>query len=57
MEQLSNALGILFKHLDIISMIIDLIENKKVDRERMIQLINEAQTQASDAEMHREFPT
>lgn len=56
MSALGAVAGFLLKHSDIISLIIDTIENQGVDKQALIDAIQKTATEASDAEMKSEFP-
>lgn len=53
---LTAVAGFLVRNLDIISLIVDLIENKGVDKQALVDAMNKVATEASDAEMSAEFP-
>lgn len=49
-------LGFIVSHLDLIEVIYDAIVNRQVPKEKLLAVVKDAMTEASDAEMRRELP-
>lgn len=56
MNTVVTVLGLIARHWDIVELIIDLVENRGVEKSRIIQALKDGLGEASDLEMHKKFP-
>jgi hypothetical protein len=53
---IEQAIAFLGQHADLFGLAFDLLTNKQVDKAKLMQAMKDTAVEASDAEMHREFP-